>query len=84
MAMVVFPLFGPFGLFCFPSYIIAVQFLSRVRLFETPWIAACQASLSFTVTQSLLQGMSIELVVTSNHPIPLPPASPFALNFSQH
>ena len=33
---------------------------SRVRLFETPWIVACQASLSFTISQSLLKPMSIE------------------------
>ena len=33
----------------------------------TPWIAACQASLSFTISQSLLKLMSIELVMPSNH-----------------
>ena len=38
-----------------------------VRLIETPWTAACQASLSFTVSQSLLKLMSIELVMLSNH-----------------
>ena len=43
------------------------QSLSRVRLFATPWIAACQASLSFTVSQSLLQLMAIELVMPSDH-----------------
>ena len=32
-----------------------------------PWTAACQASLSFTVSQSLLKLMSIELVMPSNH-----------------
>ena len=35
----------------------------------TPWIAACQASLSFTVSQSLLKFMSIESVLLSNHHI---------------
>ena len=45
----------------------SVQLLSRVRLFVTPWIAACQASLSFTISQSLLKLMSIELVMPSNH-----------------
>ena len=40
---------------------------SRVRLFVTPWTAAYQASLSFTISQSLLQLMSIELVMLSNH-----------------
>ena len=40
---------------------------SRVRLFATPWTAAYQASLSFTISQSLLQLTSIELVMLSNH-----------------
>ena len=33
----------------------------------TPWTAACQASLSFTISQTLLKFMSIELVMPSNH-----------------
>ena len=45
----------------------SVHLLSRVRLFETPWTAACQASLSITNSQSLLKLMSIELVMPSNH-----------------
>ena len=45
----------------------SVQSLSRVRLFATPWTAACQASLSITNSQSLLRLMSIELVMPSNH-----------------
>ena len=45
----------------------SVQSLSRVQLFATPWIAAHQASLSFTNSQSLLKLMSIELVMLSNH-----------------
>ena len=44
-----------------------VQLLSRVRLFATPWTAACQASLSITNSQSLLKLMSIESVIPSNH-----------------
>ena len=46
-----------------------VQFssLSCVRLFATPWTAACQASLSITISWSLLKLMSIELVMPSNH-----------------
>ena len=44
-----------------------VQSLSRVRLFATPWTAACQASLSFTISWSFLKLMSIELVMHSNH-----------------
>ena len=41
--------------------------LSFVQLFATPWAAACQASLSFTLCWSLLKLMSIELVMPSNH-----------------
>ena len=41
--------------------------LSFVRLFATPWTAAHQASLSFTVSRSLLKFMSIELVMPPNH-----------------
>ena len=44
-----------------------VQSLSHVRLFATPWTAACQAYLSFTISRSLLQLMSIESVMASNH-----------------
>ena len=47
--------------------IVVVQSLSCVRLFETPWTAAHQASLFFTVSHSLLKCMSIELVMLSNH-----------------
>ena len=35
--------------------------------FVTPWIVACQASLPFTISQSLLKLMSIELVMLYNH-----------------
>ena len=44
-----------------------VQSLSRVRLFATPWTAACQASLSITNSWSLLKLMSIVLVMPSSH-----------------
>ena len=47
--------------------VVLIQLLSRVRLFATPWTAANQASLSFTVSQSLLKLMSIKLVMPSNH-----------------
>ena len=43
-----------------------VQSLSLVQLFKTPWTAAHQASPSFTISQSLLRLMSIELVMPSN------------------
>ena len=45
----------------------SVQSLSRVRLFATPWIAACQASLSIINSWSLLKLMPIELVMPSSH-----------------
>ena len=44
-----------------------VQSLSLVRLFVTPWTAACQASLSITISQSLLKLMPIESLMPSNH-----------------
>ena len=46
---------------------VAVQLLSRVRLSVTPWTAARQASLSFTISQSLLRLMAIESMTPSNH-----------------
>ena len=49
---------------CKPS---SVQSLSRVWLFETPWITACQASLSITNSRSLLKLMSFESVMPSSH-----------------
>ena len=45
----------------------SVQSLSCVRLFATARTEARQASLSFTISQSLLRLMSIELVMPSNH-----------------
>ena len=45
----------------------SVQSLSHVRLFETPWTAACQASLSIINSWSLLKLMSIQSVMPSNH-----------------
>ena len=45
----------------------SVQSLSHARLFVTPWTAARQASLSFTISQKLLKLMSIESVMPSNH-----------------
>ena len=59
------------------------QSLSRVRLFATPWIAACQASLSITNSRSSLKLMSIESLMPSSHLIlchpllllpPIPPS----------
>ena len=45
----------------------SVQLLSHVHLFETPWTAAHQASLSITNSQSLPKLVPIELVMPSNH-----------------
>ena len=58
-----------------------VQPLSCVRLFATPWTTAHQASLSFTVSQSLLKLMTIESVMPSNHLILCRPFLPLPLIF---
>ena len=47
--------------------VVDVQSLSRVQLFATPWTAAFQASLSFTISRSLLKLMSSGSVMPSNH-----------------
>ena len=44
-----------------------VQSLTHVQLFATPWTAACQASLFFTISWSLLKLMSIESMMSSSH-----------------
>ena len=59
--------------------LFVVQLFSLVWLFATPWTAATQASLSFTIFQSLLKLMSIESVMPSYHlifchPLLLPPS----------
>ena len=57
------------------SLMSVIWLLSHVHLFVTPWTAACQASLSSTISWSLLKLMSTELGVPSNHLIlfcPLP------------
>ena len=53
----------------FHSAFSSVQSLTRVQLFVTPWIAALQASLSTTNSQSSPKPKSIELVMPSNHVI---------------
>ena len=55
--------------------IAAVQLLSWVRLLMIPWIAACQASLTFTVSQIWLRFLSIESMMLSNDVIPCRPLS---------
>ena len=51
----------------FRGWVVVAQSLSRAWLFAPPWTAACQASLSFTIFQSLLKLMSMESVMPSNH-----------------
>ena len=46
---------------------LVVQSINCIQLFATPWTAAHQASLSFTISQSLLKLMSIKSVMPSNH-----------------
>ena len=48
-------------------HVAAVQSLSHVQLFAAPWMAAHQASLSFSISQSLLTLMSTESVMASSH-----------------
>ena len=48
-------------------FIVAVQSLTRVPLFATLWTAACQVSLSFTISWRLLKLMSTESVMPTNH-----------------
>ena len=52
---------------CFVVVVVAVQSLSHVQPFASPWTAARQPSLSFTVSWSLLKLMSIESVLSSSH-----------------
>ena len=47
--------------------LVVVRSLSHAQLFETPWTAARQASLSFAISRSLLKLMPIESVMLSNH-----------------
>ena len=48
-------------------HFVVVQLLSGVQFFATPWTAAHQASLSFTLSQCLLKLKSIESLMPSNH-----------------
>ena len=54
-------------IFLYKNNTVDVQPLSSVWLFATPWTATCQASLSFTISWSLLKLTSIELVMPYNH-----------------
>ena len=73
--------------YIFNSFVVVVQWLSCVQLFATPWTAAHQAPLSFTVSGNLLTFMSIESVIPSNHlilccPLLLPSICPSIRVFS--
>ena len=68
-------------------WLSSVQSLSRVWLFATPWITACQASLSITNSRGSLKLMLIESVMPSSHlilcrPLPLPSIPPSIRVFS--
>ena len=74
---------------CHPEFLLSLESFSSVAqlcpIFATSWIAARQASLSITNSQSLLKLMSIESVMPSNHLILCRPLLPFpAFNLSQH
>ena len=69
--------------FTFKSVSESAQSLSRVRLFETPWTAAHQASLSITNSQSPPKPTSSESVMPSSHLILSSPTLP-AFNLSQN
>ena len=63
---------------------MVVQSLSFVGLSVTPWTATCQASLSFTISQSFIKLMSIELMMPSNHLILCHPLLQAAFSLSPH
>ena len=63
--------------------LVTIKWLSCVRLFETPWTAAHQASLSFAISQSMFKLMSIGSGMPSKHLV-LSPPSPPAFSLSQH
>ena len=65
------------------NLVAVVQSLSQAQLFATPWTAVQQASLSFTISQSLLKFIhSVSDVIQPSHPLlfPFPPA----FNLSQN
>ena len=59
-----------------------VQLLSHIQLFATPWTAAQQRSLSFSISQTLLKFMSIELMMPSKHPSSIAPFSSWPQSFT--
>ena len=69
--------------FYFPTIFSSVQSLSHVRLSVTPWVAACQASLSITNSQSLLKLIHwFSDAIQPSHPLSSP--SPLAFSLAHH
>ena len=72
----------------FTIFVVAIQLLSHVQLFVTPWTAGSQVPLSFTISGSLLKLISIESVMPSNYlilccpPLLLPSIFPSITVFS--
>ena len=62
-----FPFYYIFAYLLLAKILLVVQLLSCAPLFATPLTAACQVSLSFTISWSLLKLMSTESVMPSNH-----------------
>ena len=62
-----FPSTAPAPSLCICCEVVAVQLLSHVWFFVTPWTAACQASLSFTISQSVLKLILTESMMPSNN-----------------
>ena len=60
---------GACGFLVHSVHSFVVQLLSQVQLFANTWAAECQASLSFTISWSLLKLLLIESVMSSNHVI---------------
>ena len=63
-------------------FVVVFQSICHVQFFVTPWTTVCQASLSFTISWSLLKLMSFESVMPSNHLIFC--RSLLLLSISQH
>ena len=68
-----FPSTAPAPSLCICCEVVAVQLLSHVWFFVTPWTAARQASLSFTSSQSVLKLILTESIMPSNNLIPCCP-----------
>ena len=88
MSMSIEILLGFFVELSFNEFVVVVvQSPSWVQLFATPWTAACQVSLSLTISQSLPKFMSIVSVMPSSHlilwhPLLLPSIFPSIRDFS--